>query len=48
MDHSNLAENKHMKLKQVPGYICFLIGNTVIYGLKVAEKVLNPFGIKVV
>jgi len=37
-----------MKLKEVPSYICFLIGNSMIYMLKVAERLLNPLGIKIV
>ena len=37
-----------MTLKEFPAQIAFMIGNTVIYALKVAEKLLDPFGIKVV
>lgn len=44
----DLHKNHCMRLKEFPGYMLFLIGNTVIYTLKVAERILDPLGIKVV
>jgi hypothetical protein len=37
-----------MRLKEFPAYMVFLIGNTVVYSLKAAEKVLQSFGIELV